>query len=92
MSLAAFLPGFSNQPGKIGLGEAEFTGAGLAAFHQPAPAPVLQINLERLTHQVARFALVFVGRGGYLRNQARRNKSIDYGLRFQVPNLASPPG
>jgi len=91
MSLAAFLPGFSNQPGKIGLGETELTGAGLAAFHQPTPAPILQVNLERLTHQVARFALVFVGCRGYLRDQARRNEGIDYGLGFHASSLASPP-
>ena len=58
MSLAAFLPGFGNQPGEVGFGKAELAGAGLAPFNEPTPAPVFQVNLQRLADQLVRGAVI----------------------------------
>jgi len=82
MSLAAFSPGLGDQPWQVSFGEAKFAGAGLAAFNEPAPAPVLQICLGRLAHQLAGLALVFIGRGGDLRNQAWRDEGIGCSFGF----------
>jgi hypothetical protein len=54
MTLAAFLPGFGNQPGQVGFGKAELAGADLAPFNEPTPTPVFQVNLQRLADQLVR--------------------------------------
>jgi hypothetical protein len=82
MSLAAFLPGFGNQPGEVGFGKAELAGAGLAPFNEPPPAPVFQINLKRLPDQLVGGAVIFLGRGAYFRQQAWRDKGIGCGFGF----------
>ena len=70
MSLAAFLPGFGNQPGQVGFGKAELAGAGLAPFNEPTPAPVFQVNLQRLADQLVSGAVIFLCRRLYFQTAA----------------------
>jgi hypothetical protein len=90
MSLAAFLPGFGNQPGEVGFGKAELAGASLAPFNEPTPAPVFQINLQRLADQLVRGAVIFLRRRLYFRQQPRRDKGLGGDLGLHIFSLALP--
>jgi hypothetical protein len=88
MSLAALLPGFGDQPGDVRFGKTELAGSGLAPFNEPTPAPVFQVNLQRLADQLVSGAVIFLCRRLYFRQQPRRDKGLAGDLGFHIFSIA----
>src|SRR5438309_1394731 len=74
------MSGFGDQPRQIGFGEAKLTRPRLTVGNQLSPAPVFEITLDGLAHQLGRRSVFLVGGGlhlgGKLRWQAKPVRDV----------------